>query len=198
MDPSTPSALGSGRWTIVGRLLLATAVVAVLGLLVLGASAPSRGGLIGSARSTPGALGPHLATASTAPPAAISYTPLLLSVGAVPHTICVQDSALCSAQTGETQVTLTAAAPNTGLATWPSVQVAIVVETAVYDGVYDPPTSFDPGTDKCADVSPASSPACEESNGVPFFVAHAQQIANAIAAANPHSNVSFAMVDYFA
>ena len=33
---------------------------------------------------------------------------------------------------------------------------------------------------------------------MPFFVAHAQQIANAISAANPHSNVSFALVDYFA
>ncbi|MCI4351039.1 MAG: hypothetical protein L3K15_05965, partial [Thermoplasmata archaeon] len=39
---------------------------------------------------------------------------------------------------------------------------------------------------------------CEESNGVPFFIAHAQQIGNAIAAANPHSHVSFALVDYFA
>src|SRR5262249_36912209 len=40
--------------------------------------------------------------------------------------------------------------------------------------------------------------ACEESNGVPFFMANAGAIANAIAAANPHTTVSFAMVDYFA
>jgi len=33
---------------------------------------------------------------------------------------------------------------------------------------------------------------------VPFFVAHSQDIANAISEANPHSHVSFAMVDYFA
>ncbi|MCI4349028.1 MAG: hypothetical protein L3J93_02260 [Thermoplasmata archaeon] len=153
------------------------------------------------ARAAP--LGPPIANperVSTAPPA---YSPLLLSVSALPPTICVQDSALCSAQTGETQVTLTAEAPTAGVATWPSVQVAFVIETAVYDGVYDP-NARDPGNllggpgDKCAEVTVGVSTACEESNGVPFFVAHAQQIANAIAVANTHSNVSFAMVDYFA
>ncbi|MCI4357884.1 MAG: hypothetical protein L3J95_02100 [Thermoplasmata archaeon] len=123
-----------------------------------------------------------------------TYTPLTLSIGAVPHSICVDNSPLCAAQQGESVVTMTAAAPNTGLATWPSVQVAFVIETAAYDGVYDP-SAGDPGQDHCAI---RGTTLCEESNGVPFFIAHSQQIANAIAAANPHSNVSFALVDYFA
>ncbi len=123
-----------------------------------------------------------------------TYTPLQLSIGAVPHAICEDDEPLCPAQEGESVVTLTAAAPNTGIATWPSVQVAFVIETTLYDGVYDPSVG-DPGHDECA---MKENVPCEESDGVPFFVAHAQQIANGIAAANPHSNVSFAMVDYFA
>jgi hypothetical protein len=126
-------------------------------------------------------------------PSSQSYQPLLLSVGDVPHSICVEDSSLCAARVGQTQVTLTAVAPSSGFATWPAVQVAFVIETAVYDGVYDP-SAGDPGSDSCA----PSGTACEESNGVPFFVAHAQQIADAIQQANPHSNVSFALVDYFA
>jgi len=141
-------------------------------------------------------FGSSSARASLSAPALSTqtYTPLSLSIGAVPHTICVDNSPLCAAQVGESQVTLTAAAPNTGLATWPSVQVAFVIETTLYDGVYDP-SAGDPGHDACA---VRGGTACEESNGVPFFVAHAQQIANGISAANPHSNVSFALVDYFA
>ncbi|HTT34404.1 MAG TPA: hypothetical protein VMH78_00840, partial [Thermoplasmata archaeon] len=38
---------------------------------------------------------------------------------------------------------------------------------------------------------------CEESNGVPFMIANAQSVASAIADANPHSNVSFAMTDFY-
>ncbi|MHB8351185.1 MAG: hypothetical protein ACYDFT_00580 [Thermoplasmata archaeon] len=72
--------------------------------------------------------------------------------------------------------------------------MAFVVETTAYDGVFDP-NVFDPGYDPCA---LAGGAVCDESNGVPFFVAHAQQIAGAIQAANPHSQVTFAMVDYFA
>ncbi|HEV2165697.1 MAG TPA: hypothetical protein VGS23_01765, partial [Thermoplasmata archaeon] len=117
----------------------------------------------------------------------------------------MDDSPLCPAGIGESLVTLTAAAPSVGLATWPSVQVAFVVETTPYDGVYDPSVGDYGeyghygvrGADQCAAKDPAG-PLCEESNGVPFFVAHAQQIANAISAANPHTNVSFALVDYFA
>ena len=189
-----------------GRLLLGAAVgivvvVALIGFVSNGlrtdafATGTSSSALPGASPSAASGVATAVAPVPSAPtPGALTFTPLQLSVGAVPHTICVDDSALCSAQVGESQVTLTAAAPNQGFATWPAVQVAFVIETAVYDGVYDP-SAGDPGPDKCA---VAGQTACEESNGVPFFVAHAQQIANAISAANPHSNVSFAMVDYFA
>jgi hypothetical protein len=143
--------------------------------------------------------------AATTPTSSQPYVPLSLGINAVPHTICVDDSPLCAAQVGESQVTMTAAAPSTGLATWPAVQVAFVIETTAYNGVYDPSAGdygqFGAygiaGADPCAAKDPAG-PLCEESNGVPFFIAHAQQIANAISIANPHSNVSFALVDYFA
>ena len=133
-------------------------------------------------------------TTAVVSPSAQGYQPLLLSINAIPRSICVDDSSLCSARVGESEVTLTAVAPSSGFATWPAVQVAFVIETTVYDGLYDP-SAGDPGKDQCAQKV---GPACEESNGVPFFVAHAQQIADAIQEANPHTNVSFAMVDYFA
>ncbi|HUI38744.1 MAG TPA: hypothetical protein VLY85_03830, partial [Thermoplasmata archaeon] len=137
-------------------------------------------------------------------PSASPFQPLQLSIAAIPHAICVDDSSLCSAQVGESQVTLTAAAPTEGYATWPAVQVAFVIESTLYDGVYDPTVEDwgqlgNPwGGEPCAAAVPGVSTACEESNGVPFVVAHAQQIANAISAVNPHSDVSFSMVDYFA
>jgi hypothetical protein len=80
----------------------------------------------------------------------------------------------------------------------PPVEVAFVVETGLYDGVYSPGTSFDSGYDPCAGADPANAPACEESNGVPFFVANAQSITDTIQQAHPESAVTFAMVDYFA
>jgi hypothetical protein len=82
-----------------------------------------------------------------------------------------------------------------GSAAGPSVDVAFVIETTPYDGVYDP-SAGDSGTDPCATTNGAAI--CEESNGVPFFVANAKLIAGAIQQANPKANVSFALVDYFA
>jgi hypothetical protein len=126
---------------------------------------------------------------------------MTLSIEAVPTSICVDDTVACNVQVGESQVTLRAQAPNYTVAEWPPVQVAFVVETTPYDGVYDPTgggANPDPGHDECGRVHPGTSTLCEESNGVPFFIANAQLIANAIAEANPHTNVSFALVDYFA
>lgn len=86
---------------------------------------------------------------------------------------------------------------------WPEVQVAFVLETTPYDGVYDP-TVRDWGQllggpgDACGASLPGTGPLCEESNGVPFFVANASAIAAGIQTANPSSNVSFALVDYSA
>ena len=166
----------------------------------------------GVARTT--AAGPARPGPAAAPAAAVGATPtavsgsgpsalaasLDLSVSASPSAICVGETTSCPAGTGISRVTLTASAPPNTYETWPSVQVAFVLETTLYDGVYDPePTVDDPGYDQCAQAdTPPSGPACEESNGVPFFVHNAQAIANAIQAANPHTSVSFALVDYFA
>ncbi|MCI4349531.1 MAG: hypothetical protein L3J93_04875 [Thermoplasmata archaeon] len=80
------------------------------------------------------------------------------------------------------------------MGSWPAVQLVFVLETTPYDGVYDP-SAHDPGRDACA---LRGATLCEESNGIPFFVANAQAIADGIAARHPESNVSFALVDYFA
>ncbi|MGP8071766.1 MAG: hypothetical protein ACLPZM_01360 [Thermoplasmata archaeon] len=156
------------------------------------------------ASNVPAALPPSLAPEVAPSPAPMGAAPqatqvptLDLSVAASPNAICALEETSCPAGVGVSRVTLTAAAPETSFETWPAVEVAFVIETAVYDGVYDP-TAGDPGTDQCADQDAPAGPACEESNGVPFFVANAQQIANAIQDANPHSAVSFALVDYFA
>ncbi len=140
---------------------------------------------------------PAAGSSSAATSPATAATSLDLSVAASPSGICVDESTNCAAGIGLSRVTLTAAAPQTTFETWPSVQVAFIVETTLYDGVYDP-TVGDPGHDMCAESDDPAGPACEESNGVPFFVHNAQAIANAIAAANPHTTVSFALVNYFA
>jgi hypothetical protein len=138
-----------------------------------------------------------IATSPTVGTATSSVPTLDLSVSDDPSSICVLESTACPAGVGQSRVTLTAAAPQNGFLTWPAVQIAFVIETTVYDGVYDP-TAGDPGSDTCARNAGISGPACEESNGVPYFVANAQLIANTIQAANPHTSVSFALVDYFA
>lgn len=117
-----------------------------------------------------------------------------LGISVAPARICAYASSSCPAATGAARVTLTANALAGAVGSWPSVQVAFVLETTLYDGVYDG-TAGDPGTDPCAAQSDV---ACEESNGVPFFVANAQTIAEDIQAAHARSQVSFALVDYFA
>ncbi|MCI4334590.1 MAG: hypothetical protein L3K04_03045 [Thermoplasmata archaeon] len=147
----------------------------------------------GTSLATPAtSAGPSVGTPSA------NIAGLTLGITASPSRICAFDSATCPAGTGQSHVTMTAVAGLQGLETWPAVQVAFVIETTLFDGVYDP-SAGDAGTDPCADTGsfPTGMP-CEESNGVPFFVAHAQQIANAIQSANPHSVVSFSLVDYFA
>ena len=180
------------------RLLGIGLIGAAFVLLFLLPSPASQPEILGSA--APAGTGETLAgtpSAGAAAPSATTTPTLDLSVGDTPSAICALQETSCPAGVGVSRVTLTASAPQTSFESWPAVQVAFVIETAVYDGVYDP-TAGDPGTDQCADSNGASGPACEESNGVPFFVADAQQIANAIQDANPHSAVSFALVDYFA
>ncbi|MGI0131616.1 MAG: hypothetical protein ACREDK_00740, partial [Thermoplasmata archaeon] len=169
-------------------LVLAGAVVLV-GIAILGTMAPA-GGRHSSTFAN--SLSPALTQAQAIAPNGIPA--LGLGISATPQTICAYGLGTCAAGNGLARVSLTASAGPGGVVAWPAVQVAFVIETTVYDGVYDPGAG-EPGTDPCA---AGGNTACEESNSVPFFVAHAQQIANAIAQANPHSQVSFALVDYFA
>jgi hypothetical protein len=186
------------------RLLVLVSVVAVSGLSLLLSGTPgqlsagaSSGRLIIVPGATTGAgpLAVHTVPAAISPSATVAGA-LSLGIQAAPHTICAFGLETCAAAAGYSRVSLTANAGNGGVLAWPAVQVAFVVETTSNDGVFDP-TAGEPGRDPCA-LAGSQSTTCEESNGVPFFVAHSQQIANAIAAANPHSQVSFAMVDYFA
>ncbi|MCI4322735.1 MAG: hypothetical protein L3K03_01710 [Thermoplasmata archaeon] len=139
-------------------------------------------------------------TTAAAVGAASAVPGLSLSISDTPHSICAFNVETCSADAGQSRVTLTAAASPNGEQSWPAVQIAFVIETTAYDGVYDP-TADDAGNpypDVCAGADLGVSVVCEESNGVPFFVVNAQAIANAIQAANPNTQVSFALVDYFA
>jgi hypothetical protein len=172
------------------RALLLLGTGLLLGLLIVSYGPGNTISTMHSGKSRGIASGVRVASS----PADSSFGALQLGVTDSPSTICAFDLSSCSAGVGESRVTVSANAGGSGFLAWPAVQVAFVVETTDYDGVYDP-NAGDPGTDPCAG---SGGTICEESNGVPFFVAHAQDIANSIAAANPHSKVSFAMVDYFA
>lgn len=153
---------------------------------------------------TRGARGGHPIPVGSIAPGAVLHpsstefgSQLNLQVLASPSAICAGGGATCAAGVGVERVTLTAAVPATVQTVWPAVQVAFVIETTPYDGVFDP-SAWEAGRDPCTTTPGYNGTLCEESNGVPFFVANAQTIANAIAAANPRTNVSFALVDYFA
>ena len=175
-----PAALGATL--LVLTLLASTTPLSSHG----GSSLPARGAspaLAGPASVGPGASSPGLS----------------LGITTQPQAICVYGVATCSAGVDVARVTLDANAGGAGRVVWPSVQVAFVVETTLYDGVFDPsPSGDEPGYDICANPAGSGNVACEESNGVPFFVANAQAIASSIQSANPHTAVSFALVDYFA
>lgn len=121
---------------------------------------------------------------------------LLLNIGATPSAICADNTTSCSVGISQSRVVMQveATAP---IETWPAVQIAFVIETDAFDGVYDPTVYKLPpgGLDPCIKAS-SSGPPCEESNGVPFFETYASSIVDQIAADNPNSNVSFAMLDY--
>ena len=131
-----------------------------------------------------------------ASPTAAATPTLSAAASASPSAICSLGATTCDAATGTARVTLSVGATSNPRPYWPDVQVAFVVETTAYDGVYDHYGSV-PGQDECALAANGAGPLCEESNGVPFLMANAGSIASAIASANPHSNVSFAMVDFF-
>ncbi|MCI4362276.1 MAG: hypothetical protein L3J77_03695 [Thermoplasmata archaeon] len=145
-------------------------------------------------RSTQVTVLPATSVAST--PAARAGSSLTLGVSASPSSICAYGTSTCPAGTAQSRVTISASANTAPSPYWPNVQVAFVIETTAYDGFYYHYFGY-PGYDKCAVANGGDQPVCEESNGGPFFIANSQDIANEIASANPHSNVSFAMVDFF-
>jgi hypothetical protein len=135
-------------------------------------------------------------TPTTAVPSSAQGSALTLGIADLPSSICAFDQSSCPAGLAESRVMLSAQAETAPSPYWPNVQVAFVIETTAYDGFYYHYFGY-PGTDKCALADDGEGAPCEESNGGPFFLAHAQQVADEIAQANPHSNVSFAMVDFF-
>ncbi|MCI4373450.1 MAG: hypothetical protein L3K02_07415, partial [Thermoplasmata archaeon] len=152
-----------------------------------------------AAPAHPGSTDPAIGSRSSTPTPGVttSLGDLALGISTSPTAICAGDSPNCPAGTGLGKVALSASPASSAGLSWPAVQVAFVLETTPYDGVADS-TTGEFGTDVC-DANPnIYDPPCEESNGVPFFVANAQTIANVIQEANPHSQVSFALVDFFA
>jgi len=140
---------------------------------------------------------PTAVAAGTVPAAIPPASPtLVLGIGNAPGSICALNGTTCSAGTAESrvQMSVTAEAPIT---TWPAVQVAFVVETDAFDGVYDPVLQKLPpgGLDPCVKAS-SNGPLCEESNGVPFFEDYMSEVTTLITADNPRSTVTFGMIDY--
>ena len=177
------------RPSVLGLVFLA----GLLALVIVGSAAPwGRSPVTAPAPS--GSLSAHPIHAYD--PLAAAVSPLTLGANANPAEICSTTTSSCSAGTGTARVTLTVEATTSPRPYWPDVQVAFVIETTAYDGVADHYNAFE-GTDPCALATQDQGPLCEESNGVPFFVANAEVLAHAIASENPHSNVSFAMVDFF-
>ncbi|MGI0133322.1 MAG: hypothetical protein ACREDK_09610, partial [Thermoplasmata archaeon] len=173
-------------------------LAAAVGLLALALMACLSPSTSGAAVPSPVTAIPFttVAPAGTNAPTTVAST-LNLGISSVPGTICIQMETNCSAGAGIARVQMTAIAYGSPVATWPNVQVAFVLETTAYDGVYYH-GFFTGGLDACAKSGTGENPLCEESNGDPFFFAHAGQVASAIQAANPRANVSFALVDYFA
>ncbi len=181
----TPRGLGLAT---VGALGLATLLLVVA---PGGGSPAARGAGPGPVSVTGGTVA--AATDATVLPTA-GIPQLDLNVGVAPVSICTLDTTGCSAGVGEARVQLSATPLGTGTLSWPAVQVAFVLETTSYDGDYGTDSS---GLDPCAGSYSSYLPVCEESNAIPFFVDNAASIAVGIQQENPHSAVSFALVDHY-
>ncbi len=186
-------ARGTSVW-VGATLVIVSVVVGALGALVGSTRTGNLGARIVPVPASPASVAP---LGGVTPLAVSSAGPsLALGSSAAPAAICALGSSDCSVGISSARVTLSAQVSTGPKPWWPDVQVAFVVETTGFDGVEDHYNSFY-GIDPCAMATSGQGPLCEESNGVPFLIANAQGIATAISQANPHSNVSFAMVDYF-
>jgi hypothetical protein len=164
-------------------------VLTVAGAVAVLTSAP---------RPLASAVSSEAASPTVVTPPAVSSgqgpTGLSLGISVTPGIICVSNNIACPGDERTARVTMSVAAPPTVTITYPAVQVIFLLETTAYDGTYDAGGGV-PGREYCADSS-LHQP-CEESNGVPFFVANAGHIAASIASANPRSSVTFGLVDFF-
>lgn len=114
-----------------------------------------------------------------------------LSIAASPLSICTLFDPACVAGTTVSRITL-GAVPLGGAQYWPDVQVVFAIDGTFMNGVYT--QTDDPGYNLC-DRSGYQIP-CEESNGLPVFVADAGLIAESIQSENPHTQLSFGLVDF--
>jgi hypothetical protein len=117
--------------------------------------------------------------ATDTPSTTTTTNALALEVTSNPATICADNVSDCPAGVSQARVTLSAQAINTPKPFWPDVQVAFILETTAYDGVFDHYNSFY-GQDPCAAATDGQGPVCEESNGVPFFIQYGGAVAQAI------------------
>jgi hypothetical protein len=178
------------------RRLAGALLVAALLTLLLSALAPPASAAPAGSVGAPPVLGLSAIPSANRPATAASQGLLTLNIAETPSLLCDSQAPVCPGGIARTaRVSLQVVAPPDVTITYPAVQVVFLLETTLYDGSYDGSLGV-PGREYCADGS-AHAP-CEESNGVPFFVANAGAIANSIASANPHSHVTFGLVDFFA
>jgi hypothetical protein len=179
-------------------LLAFTGAVLLGGLLTSLTSSPVPSGSFGVDPSHSGPA-PMAGVATGTAPAAASPADetagLQLGISASPEAICVQGSSSCSAGVGMSRVTLTST-PQGGGTAYPAVQVAFILETTNYDGAGCSDLCGLNG-EYCVTINPADG-FCEQGNGPQFLMYHAQAIADQIQADNPHTAVSFALIDGFA
>ena len=201
-DPTSrgrASYLSAGRRARSGSvgLVLATGIaVSVCITLLASVWAPSSHSVLWGSSTEGPPVRVQVSPGAAGVAAASGSSPLSLGTTVTPSEICGLGASTCDAGIAEARVTLTAQVTNNPRAAYPDVQVAFVVETTAQDGVYYH-DNINYGLDPCAGALRGHGPLCEESNGVPFFIANAQGIASAISGSNSHANVTFAMVDFF-
>jgi hypothetical protein len=139
------------------------------------------------------ALEPYLESRPSAEPSVLGSS--IAAISAQPAAICTEGVSSCPAGTDSTTVTITYDAGGIGVATWPAVEVLFLLETTPYDGVFDRNTLTGAEGDPCAEKS-SVHPLCDESNGVPYFVANAGNVASALQSEYPSTKLTFGLADF--
>ena len=123
------------------------------------------------------------------------------SISATPAVICEEPVSTCQAGTDSARLNLSVQATGGGISAWAAVQVLFALETTPYDGVFDAGTTTGGGSDPCWDRAVnrddnPDAPICDESDGVPFFVANAGNVAETLQLDHPSTRMSFGLVDF--